>query len=78
MEYSINIGRFVVNSLSNNANINFQSTYQNSHTANSSFIGGCFNYGDHSSLACVQSNQCKGNCLPDDPETNEGNSEKSV
>jgi hypothetical protein len=76
MECSINIGRFIVNSLSNNANINFQSTYQNSHTANSSFIGGCFNFGDHSSLVCIQSNKCKGNCLPDDPE-NENNESNS-
>jgi hypothetical protein len=78
MECSINIGSFVVNSVSNNANINFESTYQNSHTANSSFIGGCMNFGDHSTLACVQSNKGKVNCLPDDPKNNEITSMKSV
>ena len=47
MNCSIKIGNFMVNSLSNNANINFGPTYQNSHTANSTIIGSNFNYGDH-------------------------------
>jgi hypothetical protein len=49
MECSINIGHFAVESLSNNANINFGPTYQNSHTANSTIIGSNFNFGDHCS-----------------------------
>jgi hypothetical protein len=51
MKCSINIGHFEVNSLSNNANIDFQSTYQNSHTANSTIIGSNFNFGDNSSIS---------------------------
>lgn len=47
MECSINIGSFAVQSLSNNANINSGPTYQNSHTANSTLIGGIFSYGDY-------------------------------
>ncbi|MEH7353741.1 spore germination protein [Neobacillus drentensis] len=43
---SININNFKVNSVSKNANINFGGTVQNSHTANSSIIGGNFNFGD--------------------------------
>jgi hypothetical protein len=77
MEYSINIGKFIVNSVSNNANINFESTYQNSHTANSSFIGGCFSFGDYSSMTCVQSNKGNENGLSDDTKNNESNSVKS-
>jgi len=49
----------MVNSLSNNANINFGPTYQNSHTANSTIIGSNFNYGDHctnSSTAVISCN----------------------
>lgn len=52
MECSINIGKFRVNLITNNANINFESTYQNSHTANSVIIGSCFNFGDNSPLTC--------------------------
>ncbi|MEH7332046.1 spore germination protein [Neobacillus drentensis] len=46
MAGSINIGQFKVRTLINNANINFGATYQNSHTANSTIIGGNFNFGD--------------------------------
>ncbi|MFK9090810.1 spore germination protein [Bacillus salipaludis] len=46
MACSINIGQFKVQALSNNANINFGATTHNSHTANSSIIGGNFNFGD--------------------------------
>ncbi len=69
MECSINIGHFTVNSLSNNANINFEATLQNSHTANSKFCGGCFNFGDNSSFSCTQTNQCP----PDGTDGNEDN-----
>lgn len=56
MECSISIGTFTVHSLSNNANINFQATYQNSHTANSKNIGGCYNFGDGSPFSCCEKN----------------------
>jgi hypothetical protein len=46
MECSINISHFIVNSLTNNANINFGPTYQNSHTANSTIIGSNNYFGD--------------------------------
>jgi hypothetical protein len=58
MECSINIGHFKVNAISNNANINFESTYQNSHTANSTIIGGCFNFGDFCTNSCKQNEDC--------------------
>ncbi|NRD78961.1 spore germination protein [Bacillus sp. BRMEA1] len=51
MSFQINIFQFKVHSLTNNANINFGPTYQNSHTANSSIIGGNFNFGD----GCISS-----------------------
>jgi hypothetical protein len=54
MECSINIGHFKVNFITNNANINFESTYQNSHTANSTVVGGCFNFGDQCINSCTQ------------------------
>ena len=59
MEISINIGQFEVHSISNNANINFQSTYQNSHTANSVNIGANYNFGDNSPSSSTQN--VKGN-----------------
>lgn len=46
MANSIRINNFVVNSLTNNANINFGGTVQNSHTANSSIIGANYSFGD--------------------------------
>ncbi|MBS4213945.1 MULTISPECIES: spore germination protein [Neobacillus] len=49
MSSSINIGRFKVQALSNNANINFEGTTQNSHTSNNTIIGGNFSFGDGSS-----------------------------
>ncbi len=58
MECSIQIGQFTVHSLSNNANINFQATYQNSHTANSKIQGGCYNFGDYASFSCCEKNNC--------------------
>ncbi|MFB6467041.1 spore germination protein [Cytobacillus sp. Hz8] len=51
MGNSINISQFKVRSLTNNANINFGVTYQNSHTSNNVIIGGNFNFGD----ACLNS-----------------------
>ncbi|WML45941.1 spore germination protein [Neobacillus sp. PS3-40] len=64
MECSINIGNFKVISITNNANINFQSTFQNSHTANSTIIGGCFNFGDYCTNSCTQDNQSSGIGVP--------------
>ncbi|WP_114744635.1 spore germination protein [Falsibacillus pallidus] len=52
----INIGRFEVGSMTNNANINFGPVYQNSHTANSIVVGSCFSVGDFSSCRCIQIN----------------------
>ena len=46
MAYSINIRQFKVQTLTNNSNINFGATYQNSHTANTIAIGGNYNFGD--------------------------------
>lgn len=48
MQASIKITNMIVNSLSNNANINFGPSLQNSHTANTKQIGGNFAFGDHS------------------------------
>ncbi len=53
MAFSFNIKNFVVNSIANNANIDFGPVYQNSHTANSTIIGGNFNFGD----GCIISNK---------------------
>ncbi|WP_251551630.1 spore germination protein [Neobacillus muris] len=47
MAHSININHLTVLSLTNNANINFGPTLQNSHTANQTIIGGNFSFGDH-------------------------------
>ncbi|MFZ7945925.1 spore germination protein [Bacillus sp. S3] len=63
MACSININNFVVNSLTNNSNINFGGTLQNSHTANSSITGGNFNNGD--------------GCLMSSKSINFGNAEKT-
>jgi hypothetical protein len=47
MSWSIQVTNFKVKSLSNNANINYGPTYQNSHTTNSTIIGSNFNFGDN-------------------------------
>ncbi|RLQ96179.1 spore germination protein [Falsibacillus albus] len=44
--FQINVGSIIVDNISNNANINFGPTYQNSHTANSIIIGSCISIGD--------------------------------
>ncbi|MCM3766475.1 spore germination protein [Neobacillus niacini] len=46
MSHSINIGRFKVQALSHNANINSGGTTQNSHTSNVTMVGGNFSFGD--------------------------------
>lgn len=56
MDVSINILHFNVHSLSNNANINFGPTYQNSHTATSKIVGGNYQFGDNSSLSSISWN----------------------
>ncbi|MFC4803023.1 spore germination protein [Neobacillus sp. GCM10023253] len=49
MANSLNISQFKVQALSNNANVNFSGTTQNSHTSNNIIIGGNFSFGDGSS-----------------------------
>lgn len=61
MSWSIKLTNFVVNSISNNANINFGPTYQNSHTATSTIIGSTFNSGDFCSISSINISNCSGN-----------------
>jgi Spore germination protein gerPA/gerPF len=51
MSHSINIGRFKVQTVSQNANINSGGAFQNSHTSNITMIGGNFSFGD----SCINS-----------------------
>lgn len=57
MTWCINVTNIVVNSISNNANINYGPTYQNSHTANTTIIGGNFTFGDYSPILSTQLNK---------------------
>jgi hypothetical protein len=65
MSWSIQVTNFNVKSLSNNANINYGPTYQNSHTANSTIIGGNYTFGDHSPISSNQKNINQGGSKED-------------
>lgn len=77
MEYSINIGKFTVHSVSNNANINFQATNQSSHTANSKIIGSCYNFGDESTLFCCEKSIYSDACHDDNSSDSQSSGSQS-
>lgn len=56
MPYIINIFNMKTNSLSNNANIDFGPTNQNSHTANSKWVGANLANGDFSPASAIMLN----------------------
>ncbi|MEH7096855.1 spore germination protein [Neobacillus vireti] len=64
MGFFINITNFIVDSLSNNANINYGPTYQNSHTANSTIIGSAINIGDNGTIISRSINKGNRTTLP--------------
>ncbi|MCM3729624.1 spore germination protein [Neobacillus cucumis] len=64
MKFFINITNFIVDNLSNNANINYGPTYQNSHTANSTIIGSNINIGDNGTIVSKIINKGNQTLLP--------------
>ena len=64
MKFFINITNFIVDNLSNNANINYGPTYQNSHTANSTIIGSNINIGDNATIVSKIINKGNQTTLP--------------
>ncbi|RIW35086.1 spore germination protein [Bacillus salacetis] len=62
MPYAINIFNIKVNGTTQNGNIDIGPTVQNSHTANSKFVGANFSFGDLSPAAAFLNS---GNFDPD-------------
>ncbi|MTH55501.1 spore germination protein [Bacillus mangrovi] len=62
MPYQINIFNIMVNGVTQNGNVDFGNVTQNSHTANSKFVGANISLGD---LSPALSQMANGNIDPD-------------
>ncbi|WHY91544.1 spore germination protein [Neobacillus cucumis] len=56
MPYQINIFNIKANGINNNANLDIGQNIQNSHTANSKFVGATFAFGDLSPTGSISVN----------------------